>query len=170
VEYDQQGTPRKFALPATLTKTGTPRRVPISRRLAAVLEMRRHGPDGQALPTMAYVFGNECGEQVKSVRTAWRLTCQRAGIVGLHLHDLRREFGSRLLESGASTHQVRNFLGHANISQTNTYLAADDAHLDDALRKLENAFPIRTPLAQTPDPAMLAPSEAQPATGAKLLN
>jgi len=48
------------------------------------------------------VFGNEVGERVGRVMTAWRAACRRAKITDLHFHDLRREFASRLLESGAS--------------------------------------------------------------------
>jgi site-specific recombinase XerC len=37
---------------------------------------------------------------------------------GLHLHDLRREFASRLLEASANLHNVQLFLGHASITTT----------------------------------------------------
>jgi hypothetical protein len=47
----------------------------------------------------AFVFGDECGGQVKDFKTAWRLACKRAGIVGLRFHDLRREAGSRMMEA-----------------------------------------------------------------------
>jgi Phage integrase family len=43
-------------------------------------------------------------------------------MINLHFHDLRREFGSRVLESGSSLIEARDLLGHANISQTSTYL------------------------------------------------
>ena len=99
--------------------------------------MRHNGPDGKPLKPTAYAFGNEVGERVRSVRTAWKATCRRAGIVDLHLHDLRREFGSRLLESGAPLHVTRDFLGHADISQTSTYLATTVQSLEDALRHME---------------------------------
>jgi len=36
--------------------------------------------------------------------------------MNLHLHDWRREAGSRLLERGADLHTVQLFLDHANIS------------------------------------------------------
>jgi site-specific recombinase XerD len=45
----------------------------------------------------------------------------------LHFHDLRREFGCQLLEAGASLHLVRDYLGHANITRTNTYLSTNAA-------------------------------------------
>src|SRR5262249_5778195 len=133
VEFDEKDKPRKLVLPSTLTKTGKSRAVPVSSRLSAVLEMRRTDPKGGNLPATAHVFRTETGDEVKSVKTAWALTCRRAGIEGLHLHDLRREFGSRLLEAGASLHQVRDFLGHGNVSMTSTYLSTSAEHLFDAM-------------------------------------
>ena len=42
-----------------------------------------------------------------------------------------------MLESGASPHVVRDFLGHANISQTSTYLGTDLMMLEQAARRLD---------------------------------
>ncbi len=70
-----------------------------------------------------YVFGNEIGARVGSVKTSWRATCRRAGIDDLNFHDLRREAGSRLLEGGMPEHYVQRFLDHANLSTTSRYLA-----------------------------------------------
>jgi site-specific recombinase XerD len=44
--------------------------------------------------------------------------------VDLHFHDLRHEAGSRFLGAGMPLHHVKEMLGHANISQTDTYLNA----------------------------------------------
>ena len=63
------------------------------------------------------------------MKTAWRGTCRRAGIEDLQVLDLRREFGSRLRESGASDHDVRDFLGHANSTTTSRYLASTPLRL-----------------------------------------
>ena len=111
--------------------------------------MRRHGPDGKELASDAHIFGNEIGEPIASVKTAWRATCRRAEIRGLHFHDLRREFGSRLLESGASEHDVRDFLGHANITTTSRYLKSTPLRLEKALAQMEGVS-IRTLFAQMP--------------------
>jgi integrase len=126
-------------LPASITKTREARDVPITRRLRALLAMRRHGPDGVALPPTAYVFGNEVGEPVKywRVNTAWLATCAAAGIRGLHFHDLRRELASTLRESGAPDHIVADILGHANISTTSRYLKATRAGLSRYMGQLE---------------------------------
>ena len=86
------------------------------------------------------MFGTVVGDRIKNIRTAWRLTCQRAGITGLHFHDLRREAGSRLLETpGVSVMEVRDYLGHANVTTTNTYLASSHVRLREALRKRDVA-------------------------------
>ena len=42
--------------------------------------------------------------------------------INLHFHDLRREAGSRWLDGGVPLQVIRDWLGHANISQTSTYL------------------------------------------------
>lgn len=87
-------------------------------------------------------------------KTAWRLTCQRAGITGLTFRDPRRESGSRLLETpGVSLHEVRDYLGQASVTMTNTYLATKARGLKDAVAKREAA---RTNLAHTAN----APTEA----------
>jgi integrase len=108
----------EIRLPAANTKARRPRILPISTGLRALLEMRRHDAAGREHGRDAFVLGNLVGEPVASVDTAWRAACRRAGIVGLHFHDLRREGGSRLLEGGVPEHYVQRFLDHANLSTT----------------------------------------------------
>ncbi len=142
-------------LPATITKTGIGRVVVISSRLASILAMRRTAPDGREHEPTTYVFGDECGGRVKGFKTAWKLTCKRAGIAGLRFHDLRREAGSRLIEApGVSLTDVRDFLGHRDVSQTNTYLATTVLRQRAAIEKRDLA---RTPLAQTTTAPIAAP-------------
>jgi integrase len=57
--------------------------------------------------------------------------------INLRFHDLRREFGSRVLESGSSLVEARDLLGHANISQTSTYLQSSAKSLALAIEKKE---------------------------------
>jgi len=79
------------------------------------------------------------GERIGSIKTAWRNTCRRAGIGDLHFHDLRREFACRLLESSADLHDVRDFLGHANITTTSRYLRSSPVRLAEALERMERS-------------------------------
>ena len=65
---------------------------------------------------------------------------RRAHIKGLHFHDLRREFGSRLRETpGMSDHEVRDWLGHASITTTSRYLRSTPMRLAQALERMEAA-------------------------------
>jgi integrase len=148
--------------------------------------MRRHAIDGQEHPLHAYVFGDETGARIKSIKRAWevavlkahghtpvwvqgtrlpngrrrrtgRLAAEsRAALrrINLHFHDLRRQFACTLLESSADLHDVRDFLGHANITTTSRYLASSPMRLARALARLEgeDAGPIRTPFAHTASP------------------
>ncbi len=139
IRRDEQGQARWLVLPAAKTKTAEARVIPVGPNLRAVLELCRHAPDGKEHPATAYMFGNEVGEPVKSIRTAWELTCERARICDLHFHDLRREFASRLLESHADLHDVQMFLGHAAITTTSRYLQSTPVRLERALARLEAA-------------------------------
>ena len=76
---------------AEKSKTRTERIVPISTRLLATLEMRKLDPAGEPFAKDAYVFGDELGRRVKSVRTASER--DRAGLTGLQLRDLRSRGG-----------------------------------------------------------------------------
>ena len=124
-------------LPADKTKTRRARVIPITATLRGVLERRQKGPDGQTLGPGCYVFGTETGERVGRVDVAWRATCTAAGITNLHLHDLRREFASRLLESGAHMALVRDWLGHTSLTMTSRYLATTAVGLQTAREQFE---------------------------------
>ena len=52
---------------------------------------------------------------------------------------LRREFACRLLESSADLHDVRDFLGHANITTTSRYLRSSPVRLAEALERMERS-------------------------------
>ena len=151
-------TRAELVLPAPKTKTRQERRIPISTRLRAVLELRRFDPAGDPMPMDAYVFGNEIGQRVDNVKRAWATAVLKShgykpeytktanltkefraalGAIDLHFHDLRREAGSRWLEGGVPLHTIRDWLGHTNIAQTSTYLAGTTKTQHDAMRRYE---------------------------------
>jgi integrase len=131
-------TRRTITLISTRTKTSQTRSVPITSRLKAILEMRQHDPDGEPFGGDSFVFGTELGEQIGTIKTAWKATCRRAKIRGLVFHDLRREFGSRLIETpGVHPALVRDWLGHANITTTSRYLTTSAAGLTQAAKLFE---------------------------------
>lgn len=88
----------------------------------------------------AYVFGDAVGRPRRSIKTAWRLTCGRAKVTGLHFHDLRREAGSRWMDAGVPLATIQRWLGHHNISQTSTYLSASGGGDADAMQAFDRAM------------------------------
>jgi integrase len=139
IRKDERGLAKWIVLPANKTKTAEARVIPVGPTLRATLDLLKHAPDGREHRSDAFVFGNGAGERVKSVRAQWTKTCEAASVVGLHFHDLRREFASRLLESSADLHDVQMFLGHAAITTTSRYLQSTPKRLERALEKLEGS-------------------------------
>lgn len=139
-------------------KTGRSRLLPVSSRLAAVLEMAKADPAGRRYLPAAYVFG-KLGARVRSVKKAWETTVlkahahepewtrgklspasrERLQAVDLHFHDLRHEAGCRWLEAGWPIHHIQEMLGHANLSQTSTYLHAAEHGLQESMKKFDAA-------------------------------
>lgn len=128
---------RELTVQAVKSKTRIARMIPISSRLAAVLEMRRVGPVGKPFPPEAYPFGTAVGGRSTSVRTAWENAREAAGLPDLQLRDLRHEAGSRFDEAGVPTNYVSKILGHANLTTTTRYLNINRRGLHRAMDKLE---------------------------------
>ena len=151
---------RLLRVRAETAKDGETREIPISARLAAVLEMLKTDPLGKEYAADQYVFG-ELGARVKTVKRAWNTAVLKAHghtpiwskkgaklapasravlqAINLHFHDLRHEGGSRLLEAGWPLHHVQEMLGHASIGQTSTYLNVAKGGLQDSMRKSDEA-------------------------------
>jgi integrase len=113
-----------FVILPAKAKDREERKIPIMPALRKILDRRKLGPDGNELPPDAHVFGNETGEMLTRKRLCdlWSATCERAKVKNLHLHDLRGEAGSQLLEAGVPIHEVRDALGHSSTTMTSTYL------------------------------------------------
>jgi hypothetical protein len=152
--------------------------LPISTRLAAVLNMARTDPAGDEYGPECFVFGDVDGGRIADVKRAWvtavlkahghtpqwttgaKLTAvSRAALakIDLHFHDLRHEAGSRWLEAGWPIHNVSHMLGHTNIAQTSTYLNATRLGLHESMRRFEPTS--ESSIADTPP---LSPTHATP--------
>ena len=99
------------------TKTGTPRRVPLSTAALAVLDglpRRLDGKSGACRPD--------------SISQAFERVCKAAGIEGLTFHDLRHEATSRLFEKGLGLMEVASITGHKTMQMLKryTHLRAED--------------------------------------------
>ena len=139
-------------------KTARARQLPVSTRLTAILEMARtDATRREADGPGAYVFGNAIGEKISSVKRVWGTAVLKASgytpewsagalsatsraqlaVIDLHFHDLRHEAGCRWLESGMPLHHIQELLGHANLSQTSTYLHAAEFGLVESMQKFD---------------------------------
>ena len=53
----------------------------------------------------------------------WLLVCEKAGVVGLHLHDFRSFAASEALAQGLSDKAASQVLGHADVRTTQRHYA-----------------------------------------------
>ena len=99
------------------TKTGTPRRVPLSTAALGVLDQIPRRLDGRVW-----------GMRPDSISQAFERVCKAAGIEGLTFHDLRHEATSRLFEKGLNPMQVAAITGHKTLQMLKryTHLRAED--------------------------------------------
>ena len=99
------------------TKTGTPRRVPLSTAALGVLDQLPRRIDGRVW-----------GMRPDSISQAFERVCGAAGIEGLTFHDLRHEATSRLFEKGLNPMQVAAITGHKTLQMLKryTHLRAED--------------------------------------------
>lgn len=61
---------------------------------------------------------------------------ERAGLPHIRFHDLRRSYGTWLLQGRADLGAVRDLLGHSNISMTSRYLGSSVQHLRRSIKSL----------------------------------
>jgi integrase len=99
------------------TKTGTPRRVPLSTAALGVLD---------GLPRR--IDGRVWGMRPDSISQAFERVCKAAGVEGLTFHDLRHEATSRLFEKGLNPMEVAAITGHKTLQMLKryTHLRAED--------------------------------------------
>ena len=105
-------------LPPAITKTHRPRVVPLP---AEALPIARRLPI--ALGAM-------------NLHKLWNEARLAAGLPHLRWHDLRRTYGTWLLQGGASLADVRDLLGHGDVKTTSIYLATARKDLAAAVKRL----------------------------------
>jgi integrase len=111
-----------------MTKNGEPRRVPLSPRAQTALGRLRKALGG-SLDAMPSKF---------TVSIYFKRAADRAGLVDLHFHDLRREGTSRLFERGFGIQEAATVTGHKTWSMLRRYTAPQ---AEDLVRKLAEKKP-----------------------------
>lgn len=108
-----------------ITKTSTPRVVPLLERSARLLA---HHPRHIS---SAYVWCKSDGSRYGKLTRGLAGTAKRAGVRDLKWHDLRRTCGTRRLKAGMPMEKVSKWLGHKTIAVTQrsyAFLDVDDLH------------------------------------------
>lgn len=106
--------------------------MPIS---AALRECLDAAPRGDATSILTKPDGRPWEIKGNGFRSAWRLTCQAAGIKGVTFHDLRGTFVTRRLSEGWTTQEVAMCTGHTlrDLASLDTY--ADRGAIAEATAK-----------------------------------
>jgi len=113
------------AIKAEHTKSKKARFIPMNSALLEVFSclsgMKKH-------PDFVFPFND--------IRKGFKNACRRAEIHDFTFHDLRRTFGTRLLENGLDIVSISRLYGHSSVLVTERYLHPKDARSVEALERL----------------------------------
>ena len=116
----------RLAIPKT--KTGTPRRVPLSSRALVVLDALPRRIDGAVWSMRADSISQAFERVVAAARAAYEQECKQARqkpdaklLKNLRFHDLHHEATSRLFEKGLNPMQVAAITGHKTLQMLKRY-------------------------------------------------
>lgn len=118
----------------TDTKNGDIRRVPLTNTLTDTLKQLKK-------PAFLYVFLGKKQPQTiagEHFRTAFRHARNRAGLQGLHMHDLRHTAASHMLMAGVDVRTLAALLGHRTMQMVMRYTHLLDEHKSAAVAKLDS--------------------------------
>ena len=92
----------------------------------ALLELQKHQKWMRhrkkiSQPESDLVFCKLKGKPLKRFDKAWRATCKIVGLKNFHFHDLRHTFCSNLLLAGSNLKDVKEMIGHRDMSMTDRY-------------------------------------------------
>ena len=92
-----------------------------------------------ALPRRAHcqwVFASRDGSRPVSIGRAWKAVREKAGLVGLRIHDCRHNFAAVAVGGGESLRMVAGLLGHVDIKTTFGYTHLAEATVFEAAERV----------------------------------
>ncbi|MDP6399216.1 MAG: site-specific integrase [Arenicellales bacterium] len=107
-----------------LTKTDTPRTIPLSSRAIAALREQLRGSENVIPIEETALFSYTA----RGLSGAFLRLCRKHGLENLHFHDLRHEATSRFFEKGLNPVEVATITGHKDprMLMRYTHLRAED--------------------------------------------
>ena len=111
------------------TKSGIPRRVPLSDKAIATIKVLLGQP---GRPRTSYLFAKADGSRFVDMKNGFVAACKRAGVTDFRWHDLRHTFASWFVQNGGDLYHLSRILGHASVQMTTRYshLRTDDLHAE----------------------------------------
>lgn len=98
-------------------KNGKPGTVPVNREARAAL-LSRANWRATHCPASPWVFADRQGTRIASVKRSFAGAVEGAGLTNVHPHDLRRTFGSWLVQAGVGIERVSELLRHGDVAIT----------------------------------------------------
>jgi integrase len=119
-----------WTIPAESAKEGKAITVPLLPETMTILERRWKTRTNQ------WVLPSRNGNHLQQPEASWKRMLAKAGISGLHIHDLRRSLGSWMAATGASLPIIGKSLGHTPGSPaTAVYARLSDSPVREAMQK-----------------------------------
>lgn len=124
-------------------KNGKPGRVPLNQDARDVMISRARFR-AEHCPASPWVFCRKDGKRIESIKKGFAGCVMDAGLADVHPHDLRRTFGSWLVQSGIGIERVSALLRHGDVAITaRVYAHLRPGDLADAVAILDRQT--RTP-------------------------
>jgi len=125
------------------TKNGERRDIPMNETVRATLEGLERKSE--------FVFPNRNGKRIDDaqIQIAFQEAVRRSGIEDFHFHDLRHTFASNLvMQEGVELNDVRELLGHKNMSMTLRYAHLSSKHKTRVINILDRVMSQNPPQAE----------------------
>ena len=126
---------KRWTIP--MTKNGKPRHVPLSAGALSTLKMAQNKAQALGLSSY-YIFPNPVTAQpYTSIYYPWDVARTNAGLKDVRMHDLRHSFASALVNRGMTLYDVKEVLGHSNITTTQRYAHLSPQRLNDVVSQAD---------------------------------
>jgi integrase/recombinase XerD len=115
------------------TKSGVPRRVPLSDKAITTIKALLDQPQR---PDTPYLFAKSDGSRFVDMKNGFVAARKRAGLTNFRWHDLRHTFASWFVQDGGDLYHLSRILGHATVQMTTRYGHLRTGDLHSELRRV----------------------------------
>ena len=126
------------------SKNGQARQVPMDSMISTVLRSWPRLSDQDIVFTSVMTGG-----RIVDIRAGFLNSCKRAGITGLHFHDLRHTFASQFVMAGGDIYILKEILGHKSITNSQRYAHLSPTYKIKAIDRMNTLWAGATPQAST---------------------